>query len=142
LQVAKDAGLHVYVALAPSYPESDESDLRHTLSAIRDLEPIMVFHEPINVRAENVARSQRHAESLGVTLHTEVFDTRESWVTYALDSLQTVERLADELGLSRQLHLWPDQSLGSLAVMRTMPDPEAHQAWLQRWWNRISEWPR
>ena len=55
LQAAKQAGLYVYVAMAPTYPECDEADLRATLKAVADLEPITVFHEPINIRAENVA---------------------------------------------------------------------------------------
>lgn len=33
LQEAKEAGLHVFVAMAPTYPECDETDLRKTLAA-------------------------------------------------------------------------------------------------------------
>src|SRR5204863_5713365 len=73
LRAAKQANLHVYVAVAPTYPECDETDLRATLKAIADLEPITIFHEPINVRAENVARMKAQANALGVSLKTEVF---------------------------------------------------------------------
>ena len=66
LLAAKEAGLHVYVALAPTYPECDEADLRATLQAVAELEPITIFHEPINIRAENVARIEQHAEALGL----------------------------------------------------------------------------
>ena len=55
LRAAKEAGLNVYVAMAPTYPECDEVDLRATLEAVVELKPITVFHEPINIRAENVA---------------------------------------------------------------------------------------
>ncbi len=72
LRAAKDAGLHVYVAMAPTYPECDEADLRATLTAVSELEPITIFHEPINIRAENVARIEAQAELLGVRLRTEV----------------------------------------------------------------------
>src|SRR5439155_1346115 len=34
LHAAKEAGLHVDVALAPTYPECDEADLRATLQAL------------------------------------------------------------------------------------------------------------
>src|SRR5207237_1402697 len=78
LHAAKEAGLHVYVALAPTYPECDEADLRATLQAVAELEPITIFHEPINIRAENVARIERQAEALGVCLRTEDFATRQS----------------------------------------------------------------
>ncbi len=39
LQEAKAARLHVYVAIAPTYPECDEEDLRATLAAIAGSRP-------------------------------------------------------------------------------------------------------
>jgi DNA repair photolyase len=141
LKAAKAAGLHVYVAVAPTYPECDETDLRNTLSAVAELDPITVFHEPINIRAENVARIQRTAATLGVSLNTEVFATRDSWQEYAVHALKTVERLAGDVGIRDRLHLWPDKSLGSLRWMATMPDSMAYKDWLSRSWSRVSEWP-
>lgn len=141
LQEAKEAGLHVYVAMAPTYPECDEDDLAATLEAIRELDPITVFHEPINIRAENVQRIEEHARSLGITMKTDVFRNRESWAEYALESLHTVERLAHELGMADRLHLWPDKTLGSMWVLKRAADPEEHGNWLLHWWTRISEWP-
>ena len=70
LKKAKEAGLHVYVAVAPTYPECDDADLRTTLEAVKELDPITIFHEPINIRAENVARIEEHAERLGKGLKT------------------------------------------------------------------------
>lgn len=142
LRAAREAGLHVYVAVAPTYPECDEADLRATLRAVAGVEPVTIFHEPINIRAENVERIQSHADEMGVKLKTDVFVTREQWQDYAVDSLRTVERLANELGLTDQLHLWPDKSLGNLGISNRMPNPTQHLRWLQRWWDRISEWPK
>lgn len=141
LRAAKEAGLHVYVAMAPTYPECDEADLRATLSAVAKLEPLTVFHEPINIRAENVARIKAQAEGLGIPLNTAVFATREAWQDYAITSLQTVERLATETGIADHLHLWPDKSLDNRAVLNRLADPAGFQRWLQRRWSRISEWP-
>lgn len=141
LQEAKEAGLHVYVALAPTYPECDRDDLAATLEAVRELDPITVFHEPINIRAENVRRIEEHARALGVTMKTDVFRTRETWADYALESFELVDILAYQLGMDERLHLWPDKMLGSKWVLKRDPDPEAHLEWLQRWWTRISEWP-
>lgn len=146
LQEAKEAGLQVFVAMAPTYPECDETDLRTTLKAMVDLQPITIFHEPINVRAENVARMQAEAGRLGLSLRTEVFATRETWQDYAVESLRTVERVAGELGIGNRLHLWPDKSLGSQTALRQMArrrgdDPATLLLWLQRYWGRISEWP-
>lgn len=142
LRAATEAGLHVYVAVAPTYPECDETDLRATLQAIAELPPLTIFHEPINLRAENVARIESEAAHLGIRLRTDVFATRAKWQDYALDSLRTVERVAGELGLADRLHLWPDKSLGSRVALQGLPQPERQAAWLQRWWNRISEWPK
>lgn len=142
LRAAKEAGLHVYVAAAPTYPECDEADLRATLAAVAELEPITVFHEPINIRAENVERIERQARFLGVRLRTDVFVTRESWQEYAVNSLLTVSKLAEELGIAERLHLWPDKSLGNRTLLERMPDPAGYCQRLNHWWNRVSEWPK
>jgi DNA repair photolyase len=142
LRAAKAAGLHVFVALAPTYPECDEADLRATLKAIAELDPISLFHEPINIRAENVARIERHAEAMGVKLAVrEHFATRETWQDYAVNALHTVSKLARELGLAKHLHLWPDKSLGSQSLADRMPNPAKYLRRLEHWWQRVSEWP-
>src|SRR5580765_1283052 len=142
LKAAAEAGLHVYVAMAPTYPECDEADLRATLKAVAELKPITIFHEPINIRAENVTRIEEQATETGVHLQTEVFATRESWQNYALDALHTVSELAKELGIKKHLHLWPDKSLGSQSLVERMEKPRKYQERLDYWWNRISEWPK
>lgn len=141
LQEAKAAGIPVFVAVAPTYPECDESDLEATLGAVKALAPVTVFHEPINIRAENVKRIAKHAATLGVSLRTEVFATPRAWRSYALSALHSVERIARDLGIADRLHLWPDSSLGTNAALREVEDPAAHSAWLDRCWSRVSEWP-
>jgi DNA repair photolyase len=142
LQKARAAGINVYVAMAPTYPECDAADLRATLTAIKDLNPTTIFHEPINIRADNVARIGEQARRLGISLRTDVFATRESWKDYSLDSLKTVVQLCRELSLGSRLHLWPDKKLGAKWAVETMPRPEQYRTWLERKWARISEWPR
>jgi DNA repair photolyase len=142
LQAAAAAGIPVYVALAPTPPEVDEADLTVTLAEVARLRPLTVFHEPINVRAENVTRIARHAAALGISLNTAVFASREAWWDYSVAQLRLVERVAARVGLAPQLHLWPDKHLGSQAALKHQADPAAHAAWLQRCWTRISEWPR
>jgi DNA repair photolyase len=142
LHAAKQAGLHVYVAMAPTYPECDEADLRATLEAVAALDPITIFHEPINIRAENVARIEEQAVEMCVRLKTEVFATRKSWQDYAINALHTVSEIARELGITKHLHLWPDKSLGSPALTERMPNSKKYIKRLEYWWNRVSEWPR
>lgn len=142
LRAAKDAGLHIYVAVAPTYPECDEADLRATLQAVAKLNPVTIFHEPINIRAENITRIERYAEKIGVKLTVKQhFATREAWQDYAINSLHSVLRLAKQLGIENQLHLWPDKSLGSQAMVKRMSDPHKYLKSLSYWWYRVSEWP-
>jgi len=142
LRAAREAGLNVYVAVAPTYPECDEADLRATLQAVAEIKPVTIFHEPINIRAENVERIQTHADELGVALKTAVFESRERWQDYAVNALQTVERLAAEVGVADRLHLWPDKSLGNIGVVNRMPKPREYLRWLRKSWSRVSEWPK
>jgi DNA repair photolyase len=142
LKRAKEAGLHIYVAIAPTYPECDESDLVATLSAIAELDPLTVFHEPINIRAENATKIAEASRNLGVQLKTEVFTSRAAWSSYALQSLKSVWKIGREVGISDRLHLWPDKILGSQSIIDSMPNPRAYERWLRTRWARISEWPR
>lgn len=141
LQAAKAAGLHVYVAMAPTYPECDEEDLAATLEAAGALDPVTIFHEPINIRAENAARIAAQARACGVNLRTEVFSTPTRWQDYARGQLKQVHQLAKARKLSGRLHLWPDKSLGSASSVRSVDDPAAYVVWLQKQWNRVSAWP-
>ncbi len=142
LYAAKAAGLHVYVAMAPTYPECDEDDLEATIDAIKDLDPVTIFHEPINIRAENITRIRDHAASLDVTLNTEVFSTQAQWATYAMESLRAVESIATRKKLSKPLHLWPDKALGSKSVLQSIKSPKKHMEWLEKQWAKKSAWPK
>ncbi len=141
LQEAKEAGLHVYVAIADTYPNEKGPSLRDTITAVRDLNPITVFHEPINIRGENVRRIEEHARSFEVTMKTDVFETRESWADHALGSMYTAEIIAEDLGMTDCLHLLPDKSLGSKWMLKRFSDPQEQLDWLNFWWDRVSEWP-
>jgi DNA repair photolyase len=141
LKAAKEAGLLIYVAIAPTYPECDAADFRTTLTAVKGLDPVTIFHEPINIRAENVQRIASHAKRLGVKLRSDVFTTREAWQDYAIDALSTMKRTARELTLDHCLHLWPDKALGAASLLARQQKPAAFQHSLNRAWTRISEWP-
>ena len=146
LQEAKAAGLHVYVAMAPTYPDCDEADLRATLEEIKKLNPITVFHEPINLRAGNVDRIEKHVKKLKVEINTEPLKTREAWRIYSIRQMIQVQEIATELGMQKILKLWPDADLGSQAgyvkarefdyqqrrAQSTSPMPEGQHAKTER----------
>lgn len=135
LRKAKVLGMHVYVAIAPTYPECDRDDLQAIFKAMVEIEPLTIFSEPINIRAENVERMRKWAEDHGFNFNTEVFATREAWAHYARGQLFLVEEIAKEHGLESRLHLWPDAELPGKFGDATFT------AWCQKWWARVSEWP-
>jgi DNA repair photolyase len=133
LRAARDFGLHVYVAVAPTYPEMTDQDLYEVMDAARALDPVTIFHEPINIRAENVKRIAAQAAAVGVRLLEATWINGETWARYSVSQLLKVEALANAMGLAERLHLWPDKSLG-----RLRPDL---QPWLASYWERVSAWP-
>jgi DNA repair photolyase len=142
LHEARKAGLHVFIAMAPTYPECDEADVESTLREIATLDPVTVFHEPINIRARNVARIEAHARRLGASVNTSVFGTPAAWQRYAINSLRSVRALAQKIGIADRVHSWPDKSLGTSTVAHSMPNPTDHMKFIHQCWNRVSEWPR
>ncbi|MEI8121779.1 MAG: radical SAM protein [bacterium] len=169
LQEAVAAGLHVYVALAPTLPDDGEEGLRKTMKAVADLKPITIFHEPINIRAENVARIEAKAKEVGRPIRSEVFASRERWREYAFDQFALSEEIARDLKIPEGvLHQWPDEVLeskGGYLKMRRMQMErdfcvtsltaaqktqceedwkEQQEPWVKYWHSpeeRISSWP-
>lgn len=142
LQEAKAAGLNLFVAMAATYPESDEADLRRTMTAIAELNPSTVFHEVVNIRAENISRVVINASQTGKKPNVSVFKSHTTWMKHAFKTFATVERIAKELKITRRLHLWPDKSMATQRAFQFVWNPETHQQWLDRWWNRVSAWPK
>lgn len=140
LRLAAFNGIPVYVAVAPTYPEQGESELAAVLGEMASLNPVTVFHEPINIRAENVGRMKAEAAANGLEFKADVFSSREEWMRYALFQLRTAQSVAFKLGLGAKFHPWPDLALGSRRL-RYEHGPE-YSAWIDECWNRISAWPR
>ena len=172
LQAAKAAGLNVFVAVAPVYPECDAADMNATLRAVRELDPVTIFMEPINIRAENVARIEEEAAKYAPivmkaaagkpvwldefrqsdtqvtlqkvkSLRTEVFATPATWRNYAVKQLDQFESIARSLDIGDNvIHLWPDASLGSKDARRQFAHIADYGDWLAKHWNKISAWPK
>lgn len=54
LQRFADAGVPVYVSMSPTYPTIDtDAKMEELMARIADLDPNVVFHEPINPRGKN-----------------------------------------------------------------------------------------
>ena len=139
LKLAASMGIPVYVAVAPTYPEQGEEDLAKVLGAVVALQPVTVFHEPIQVRAKNVPRMKLEAHALGHDFMGEVFATDGEWERYAINQLQTAQAVAGNLGLGSVFHPWPDSKLGTKRIRLALGS--RYSAWIDECWNRISAWP-
>ena len=133
---AHEYGLNTYLAVAPTFPGMEETEMSDILALAEATSCRTVFMEPINIRAENVTRLRTRAQQLGLpTEPLEVFATRERWADYSAKAMVLFERRAKKVGLEKQLHLWPDPDL------RKINHPLLTPEWWQSWTNRISYWP-
>lgn len=147
LQKAKEAGLHVYVAVAPTFPEQEIDDYRKILTVINSLAPVTVFHEPVNVRGGNVDLMEREFHRKGLDSHGDIFRNRKGWAVYAARSLMEFEIAAQETGLEDRLKLWPDRDLleedaiDAVVEGGLFADPLEFTNWVHDHWVRPSAWP-
>jgi DNA repair photolyase len=139
LRLAVSKGIPIYAAVAPTYPEQGASELAAVLGEVGCLNPVTVFHEPINIRAENVERMRREAEAVGLKFRADAFETKDRWAEYAVGQLRMAEDVACQLGLGDRFHPWPDSSLGT--QKRRREGGAEYSTWLDRCWSRISAWP-
>lgn len=139
LRLAVSKGIPIYAAVAPTYPEQGASELAAVLGEVGRLNPVTVFHEPINIRAENVERMRREAEAVGLKFRADAFETKDRWAEYAVGQLRMAEDVACQLGLGDRFHPWPDSSLGT--QQRRREGGAEYSTWLDRCWSRISAWP-
>jgi len=110
----QQAGVPVYVSMSPTYPTMDEDEFNELLSYFRALGEIVVFHEPINPRGANFQLCLEAAREVGyedIAAELELLrDNHQYWVEYALEQLQTVQKIATRFeGLT--VHSWPDDEL-------------------------------
>lgn len=132
LQKFANNDVPVYVSMSPTYPTMGEQDIRELMEELAELDPRVIFHEPINPRGGNFQMTVDAAwaageDELGAAL-AELRD-EETWVQYALTQFYWVQKIAEELDLP--VHLWPDKQLINAV------DGE-HEAWLEAWFARQS----
>jgi len=120
LQQLSDAGVPVYVSMSPTYPTQDRDDFEQLLSRFADLDPEVVFHEPLNPRGANFSMMVQAARDSGqdaLAAELEQLTEKERWVEYSLEQMRWVEELGEELGVD--VHIWPDKQVISSAGAMT-----------------------
>lgn len=129
------SGVRTFVSMSPTYPTQDRDDLRELLERIAEVDPDVVFHEPINPRGGNfemtveAARQSGQAE-LGDAL--ESLKDRDQWLDYSIAHFRAVQEIGEDLDLP--IHLWPDDE-------HIKHSDRAVASWLERWRERQSPEP-
>jgi len=147
LKRAKDEGIPTYLAVAPTFPEEQKAEFTKFITVIKDLDPVTIFHEPVNIRGKNVTLMEDAFEMEGAAFHSDVFEDRKKWSCYAMRSLLEFEGVAHEAGLADRLKLWPDEALLSNAAMAAIveaglfPDSGELEDWVRAQWAVESGWP-
>ncbi len=132
LQEFADAGVNTYVSMSPTYPTQDKDDLRTQMQRFAELDPDVIFHEPINSRGGNFRMTVEAAREAGeeeLARELDRISSREAWAEYAVQQLRWVQELGEELDLP--VHLWPDKELTKVTRGGT-------QQWVEAWRSRES----
>lgn len=127
LERFNSAGVSTFVSMSPTYPHLSKDDLRAQLLRIADVDPSVIFHEPLNPRGANfemTVRAARERGELDLARELERIRDRDQWVEYSIRHLKWVQELGKELNLP--IHLWPDDQLIKYAPRQT-------SEWLKEW---------
>ncbi|MGB3691482.1 MAG: radical SAM protein [Spirulinaceae cyanobacterium] len=100
------AGCRLYVAVAPTPPSMKHDDFKVHLEKIMEVDPEIIFWEPINARGTNGKRML----AAGLDFAESIM-TRKSWAECFIRQWQYLESAALELGCSHKLHIWVDPAL-------------------------------
>jgi len=106
LEYGKNAGCRIYVALAPTPSLLVKSDFDNHLKILSELEPEVMFWEPINARGTNGKRMLK----AGLNFCRDVM-SKKAWATNFLQQWDMVEDAAYKSNCLDRLHIWPDSQL-------------------------------
>lgn len=128
-----------FVSMSPTYPTQGYDEIEALLRELkREIEPTVVFHEPINPRSGNFEKcvdSARLAGQDDLAGELDRLRDAEHWRRYALRQLRDAQLAAEEVG--QLIHLWPDERLlPSLDDDGQPENPTLAEAWCQAWRER------
>jgi DNA repair photolyase len=108
LQKGKKNGCRLFVAIAPTPPQMGYDDFVKHLDKVMQIEPEVIFWEPINARGSNGRRMQ----AAGLEF-TKAVMTRDDWAASFINQWEAIEKAADTVGCRDRLHVWVDSELES-----------------------------
>ncbi len=135
LREFNEMGVNTFVSMSPTYPTMSREDMREQLLEVAEVDPDVIFHEPINPRSGNFRMTVRAALEAGEErLHAELdrLQSQEAWLDYCLRQFVWMQELGEELDLP--VHLWPDKRQIKMTEGAT-------EEWLRSWKERQSPEP-
>jgi len=111
LQDAHAEGIPTFVAVAPVFPECGYQGMLDVFNAVKEVDPVTLFMEPVNIRLGIAERIREKALSIGRDIDMTPYGGGDAWVNYAIRTLLDAERAADAAGVRDRLHLWPDHDV-------------------------------
>ena len=127
MQLAKRHGVRRYVAIAPTVPTLSPTEFSDYLARILELEPELLFWEPINARGSNGKRMANAGLDFASTI-----STQSAWADNFLRQWDMIEAIADQKGVRNLLHIWAD------AGLKKFTDPNRIDEWIER--PTIEQW--
>lgn len=121
LRKGKNAGCRIYVAMAPTPPLDVLEDgwLQSHLKTLAELDPELIFWEPINPRGSNLGRM----EAAGLDWAKDL--RGDAWAREFTTQWELVDNFAENLGIRHKIHFWPDKNL-----IRYVPMTEEILSWI------------
>lgn len=103
---AKKTGCRLYVAMAPTPPNMTLEDFKFSLDKISEINPEVIFWEPINARGTNGKRML----AAGLEFAKSVM-TKKLWAENFKQQWEYIRIAAEEVGCLEKIHFWPDPEL-------------------------------
>lgn len=121
------AGCRLYIAAAPTPPQTTLKDFTQLLEKMLEVEPEVIFWEPINARGTNGKRML----AAGLDFIKSV-SNQKTWAEDFIRQWNNIEQAATATGCLERLHIWPDKELKGYVDSNI----------LEYWWDRptVEKW--
>jgi DNA repair photolyase len=100
------AGCRTYIAMAPTPPHMHRKEFKEHFEKILEVNPEVIFWEPINARGTNGKRMI----AAGLKFAHEITEQKQ-WAESFINQWHDIESAATEVGCIERLHVWPDLDL-------------------------------
>lgn len=123
----KRAGCRTYIAMAPTPPQMRKKQFEDHFEKILEVDPEIIFWEPINARGTNGKRML----AAGLDFVNSI-NEQKSWAESFIRQWGEIVAAATDVGCIEKLHIWPDLELTNYVDQET----------LEHWWYKptLEKW--